>query len=65
MCFDIIALHHSDSSGRALAGHCSVGYRDFNSEHFAALMCYSHTSHYLNCKLDTVPAYKHVKFCLF
>lgn len=45
MGFGVISLHHSNSSGRALAGHCSVGYIDFSSEHLAALMCCAHTSH--------------------
>lgn len=64
-CFDVIALHHSNSSGRALAGHSSVGYRHLSSEHLAALICCAHTRCYLNCKSDTVPAYKHVKYCLY
>lgn len=64
MLFDVIAVHHSNSSGRAQAGHCSLGYCDVNSEHLAALMCWAHTSHYLNCKSATVLAYKHVEYCL-
>lgn len=50
MLFDVIAVHHSNCSGRALAGHCCVAYCGVNSEHLAALMCWARTSHYLNCK---------------
>lgn len=62
---DVIALHHSSSCGGAPAGRCSVGYRDFLAEPLVALICCAYTSHYLNCKSDTILDHKHVTYCLY